>query len=173
MKKIRLLAPLMFATTLMATDPIAPIKNSDQFSSYWKIVEEEQGDKESFQEWIPQGETQELWTKSFGMQKYKLEKGYDLQHFYDLFIETLAGDFESESQELKHEVLEETDDHLLFSWWCEQGDYEIGREWVHLIKRDNNEVVFLRFATKSKDVNAEDDLWREALNLETAQDEAQ
>lgn len=163
MKKLFLPTLLALGMNLFASEPIAPLLHKKEFTDYWKLVEESNGEKESFQEWVPNSEASDKWSKSFGIQRYQLEGDYDLQHFYNLFIETLSKDFAENKDVLHYEILSQDDHNLVFTWWCEGQDYEIGREWVHLLKEDNYSVLFLRFATKDKEVSSSDEIWRECV----------
>lgn len=154
----------MFAgLNLFAQDKVVSIPNQSEFDKYWKLVEEDIHTEEAFQEWIPISESDELWTKSFGIQRYQLKENYDLEHFYNFFIETLSKGFDESKTILNHEVLSKDDNHLTFSWWNNDAQSEIGREWVHLLKEDSNRILFVRFATKSSEINHEDDIWRECI----------
>ncbi len=163
MKKIFLPILCALAVNAFASEPLTPLLHQKEFADYWMLVEESDGEKESFQEWIPSSEAADKWSKSFGIQRYQLERGYDLEHFYNLFIETLSKDFENNKEVLHYEILSQDERNLVFTWWCEDQDYEIGREWVHLVKEDNYCVLFLRFATKEKEVSPSDETWRECV----------
>lgn len=160
MNRCFVFALLLVAFKLCASAPLRELPSKAAFEEYWKLVDESQAENESFQEWIPKSETDSNWTKSFGIQCYTLEKQYDLKHFYNLFIETLAQDFAAQPDVFHHQIERQDDDHLIFSWWCDGKNYEIGREWVHLLKEKENRVVFARFATKASEANADDELWR-------------
>ncbi len=163
MKKLLLICAAFIGLQLMAEERVVSIPNQEAFDSYWQLLDENVQADEAFQEWIPVGENREAWSKSFGIQRYQLKEDYDLKHFYKMFVETIAKDFEDTQESFCHEIQTQDENHLTFSWWCEGSDYEIGREWVHLLKEDSKRVLFVRFATKSSTVSDEDSVWRDCI----------
>lgn len=162
MKYLLVIFALCFANFAFAQDSIT-LPNQDVFDKYWKLVEEHSDDGELIQEWIPSFEDEESWSKSFGIQSYKLLKDYDLKYFHQMFMETLKKDFEGQEEKLSYEILEQDDKHILFSWWCDLPGYDIQREWVHLLKGDDRRIMFVRFATKDWEIQDKDQPWRECL----------
>lgn len=142
---------------------LVKIPNSSSFDQYWKLVEEQVQESESLQEWIPNFEREDSWTKSFGVQYYQLPEDYNIHYFYQMFIETLGQDFDQNKNIFHHEIIEETPNHIFFSWWCEGADYEIGREWVNIMKGDDHKILFVRFATKNSEIEEKDLLWVDCL----------
>ncbi len=155
---------------LGALQEVVSIPDPQNFQQYWQLVEEKHQELESLQEWVPIADSDEARTKSFGIQLYQLEEDYDLKHFYTMFVETLERDFEDNESSFLHETHSESPEAILFSWWSEPHDHEVGKEWVHLMKDDHNRVLFVRFATKSFEESAEDDVWRECLKQVTFKD---
>lgn len=148
---------------LFAQDQVVSIPNQVEFDKYWKLVDENIQAEEAFQEWIPVGESDELWTKSFGIQRYQLKEDYNLENFYKFFIETLSKGFEENKSTFNHEILSQNENHLAFSWWSDDAQSEIGREWVHLLKEDSHRILFVRFATKNSEISSDDDIWRDCI----------
>lgn len=164
MMKTFLISIFIFITSfLSAQSQIVDIPNKDLFDKYWSLVEDKNSENESLKEWIPSFESEKTWTKSFGIQHYKMPEDYDIHYFYQMFIETLSKDFKEGKEPFKHKVHEKDMNHILFSWWSNGPDLEIGREWIHILKSKDNQVLFVRFATKNFKEDQDDSIWRECL----------
>lgn len=165
MQKKSLILSLAVMSSLLFSEEatLAKIPHHEKFVSQWKLVENFESQSEKIQEWVPVNESAENCTRSFGVQLYTLEKDYDVKHFYRLFVDTLSAEFTEDSNPFYFETLFENDKEILFSWWTDDATFEIGREWVHILKGDKKQILFVRFATKDKNIDPANAEWLDCV----------
>ncbi|GEM_PF-2631956 len=138
------------------------IPHSSDFISYWDQKSEITEDREQIIDWVPKGESLEDSSQSFTTQAYQFEKDFELKAVFDKFFSTLEENIEPKDL-LHYEVHYQDLKSMYFEWWVNFPYKNAQHEWIKILKSKDNQLLMVRYSSKSELCDSSDALWVECI----------